>query len=192
MGFFDAPQLALASGKSVFYAELFRLDYRSSGTDGLYWDGFGDLDAYGFLWTGAGNVVSRGEIPFGVDDEAGQLVLTMSGVDAAVVSKVRAEEEEIYNQPITIWGQFFDEALQLSGGRFLLFQGTMDVPTYNVSPDGMRSIIIPCEGEWTDRNTAAFSMFSDRDQQARFPGDKGLEYAYRYTQGVRRRWPQFS
>lgn len=191
MGFFDAPQLALAGGRSVFYAELYQLEFASSGSEGFYWDGFGDLDAYDVTWNSAGTVVSRSEIPFGVDDEAGQLVLTMSGVDAGVIAKVRSEESEIAGRSITIWGQFFDEALQLSASRLFLYGGTMDVPTYGVTADGQRSVTIPCEGEWSDRNTAAFAMFSDRDQNGRFPSDRGLEYVYRYTQGVRRRWPQY-
>lgn len=190
MGFFSGTQLILASGKSVFYGELYQLGFLSG--DGFYWDGFGNLDAYHEIWTGAGTLVARGEIPFSTDDEAGQLVLTMSGVDSTVMAKVRAEEGEIYNQPIYIWGQFFDESLQLSDDRFLLFQGTMDVPTYTVNPSGARAVTIPCEGEWTDRNDARNSLFSDADQNARFPGDRGLEYVYRYTQGVKRRWPDYS
>lgn len=189
MGFFDAAQLALASARSVFYAELYQLDFASGSR--FYWDAVGNLEAYGEIWAGAASVVARSEVPFGVDDEAGQMVLTMSGVDADLMAMVRAEESEFSGRPITLWAQFFDEALQLSGARRFLFAGTMDVPTYAVSAEGSRSVTIPCEGEWTDRNSARQSMFSHEDQQARYPGDLGLEYAYRITQGVKRVWPQF-
>jgi len=189
MGFFDAPQLALAQGLSVFYGELIEVGF-TSGT-AYYWDGFGDLAAYGHTYLGQANVVARSEIPFGVDDEAGQLTLTMSGVDEAIVAKVRASEAEFYNRPIAIWGQFFDEALALSGARFHLFSGTMDVPTYGGVGPGSRSIVVPCEGEWADRNGAAFEFFTNGSQQARYPGDLGLEYVYRYTPGAKRLWPEF-
>lgn len=189
MGFFSAPQLALASGRSVFYGELYRVGF----TSGIkyYWDGFGDLEEDGDTYIGAANLVARSEIPIGVDDENGQLMLTLSGVDPDIVAAVRAVEAEIYNRPITIWGQFFNEALQLSGDKFFLFGGTMDVPTYSGEGTASRTISIPCEGEWGDRLGAALSSFSDADQQRRFPGDKGLEYVYRYNTGVRRRWPVF-
>jgi hypothetical protein len=189
MGFFSGPQLALASGRSVIYDELYKLDFTSGA--GYYWTGFGNVVIDGFTWLGAGNLVSRSEIPFGIDDEAGDLTLTLSGVDATVLNMVRAEEAEIYGRDITIWGQFFDEALQPSGSKWQIFRGIMDVPTYGVGSFGERAITIPCEGEWTDRNTARNSLFSDMDQKRRYPGDLGLEYVYRYTLGVKRVWPTF-
>lgn len=190
MGFFSAPQAALAAGRSVFLGELYEVGFTSG--DAFYWDGFGDLDAYSETWLGRANVVSRSEIPFGIDDEAGLLTLTLSGVDEDIVSKVRAAEAEFYGRPITLRGQFFDEALQISGDRFHLFTGTMDVPTYGGQGPGNRSIVVPCEGEWADRNGAAFEFFSNGSQLARYPGDLGLEYVYRYNASVRRIWPVFS
>lgn len=189
MSFFNSTQRTLSAGLSVFFGELYKVEFTSDTA--YYWDAFGPLDAYSQSWDGAANVVSRSEIPLGIDDDAGQLTLTMSGVDADIVAAVRAAEPEIYGRPLTIWGQFFDEDMQLSDSRFFLFGGTMDVPTYAGTAPTSRSIVIPCEGEWADRNGAAFSFFSDVDQKARYPGDKGLEYVYRYTQGVKRRWPKF-
>lgn len=193
MGFFTAPQLALASGRSVIYDELYRLEFATGGA-GLYWTGFGSIVVDSDTYLGAGNLVERSEIPFGIDDDAGDLTLTLSGVDATILTKLRAEEPEIYGRPISIWGQLFDEALQPSAGKWLLFDGTMDVPTYGVSSFGERAITIPCEGEWTDRNDARNSLFSDKDQKARFPTptpDRGLEYVYQITRGLKLRWPQF-
>lgn len=195
MAFFDATQLALAKGLSVFYGELYDI-YLKSGIELHYWDGFGDLVIAGDLiwdapYTGAANVVARDDIPMGIDDDAGQLNLTMSGVDADVVAAVRGTESDFYGAPIMIRGQFFDEDLQPSGDSFFLFRGTMDVPTYRAQGPTQRSITIPCEGEWVDRNRAAFSNFSDIDQKARFASDRGCEYVYRYTIGVRRHWPFF-
>ena len=189
MGFFDATQEALANGRSVLFGELYEVGFLS-GTVG-YWDGFGDFSAYGRTWIGRGQFVQRSEIPFGVDDEAGQITLTLSGVDADIVAKVRADESEFYQRPISIWGQFFGEDLQLSGTRFHLFTGTMDVPTYGGTGVGSRSVVIPCEGEWSDRNGASFEFFTNASQQARYPGDKGLEFVYRYNSGVKRDWPRF-
>lgn len=189
MGFFSAPQKLLAEGLSVFYGELFEVGFTSGVA--YFWDGFGDLSAYSHTWLGRANVVARSEIPFGIDDEAGQLTLTMSGVDDAIVAAVRAEEAEFYGRPITIWGQFFDEALQVSGSRFFLFGGTMDVPTYGGSGPGNRSVIVPCEGEWADRNGSALEFFSNSSQLTRYPDDIGLEYVYRYNAGVKRTWPVF-
>ena len=189
MGFFDVTQKPLSQGLSVFYGELFDVGFTSGAA--YYWDGFGDLVAYGHTYLGAANVVARSEIPFGIDDESGDMTLTMSGVDATILNMVRAEESEFYGRPVTIWGQFFDEALQPSGTRFHIFTGVMDVPTYSGTGTDSRAVSVPCEGEWTDRNTARNSLFSDMDQKRRFPGDRGLEYVYRYTPGVKQKWPQF-
>src|SRR5678815_141053 len=101
MGFFDTTQKALSQGLSVFYGELYDVGFTSGAA--YYWDGFGPLVAYGHTYLGAANLVARGEIPFGVDDEAGDLTLTMSGVDPTIMGMVRASEAEIYGRPLTIW-----------------------------------------------------------------------------------------
>ena len=188
MGYFDSAQNALASGLSVFFGELYEVTF--GGSVHYYWDGFGNLVAYGNTYLGQGQLVARSEIPFGIDDEAGVLTLTMSGVDDTLVAGVRVNESEFFGKPIALWGQFFNEALQLEGGRFMLFQGTMDVPTYG-GQAGKRSISIPCEGEWADRNGSRFEFFSQGSQLARFPGDLGLEYVHKYNPGVVRAWPVF-
>ena len=189
MAFFDAAQKALANGLSVFYGELYDVGF----TSGIarYWDGFGSLVAYTSTYLGAAQVVQRSDIPIGVNDEQGSLSLTFSGVDPALVTKVRASTAEFYGRPITIWGQFFDDKLQLSGNRFQLFRGTMDVPTYGSTGPHSRQIVISCEGEWSDRNGAELVYFSDAAQKKLFAGDRGLEYVYRYSPGVKRRWPIF-
>lgn len=185
MGFFDVTQKALSEGHSVFYGELYKLDFTSGA--GYYWDGFGPLSAYSQTWTGVPGIVSRSEIPFGVDDEAGKLMLTLPGVDDAVIEKIIEETPEIFGRDITLWGQFFDEALALSGTRFQLFHGTMDVPSYTVRP-GENTVEIPCEGEWSDRGTSPWSFFSDRDQQARFAGDEGLAFMATLN-NIKVQWP---
>jgi hypothetical protein len=52
-------------------------------------------------------------------------------------------------------------------------------------------VVIPVEGEWADRNGAKFEFFSHGSQLARYPGDLGLEYVYRYNAAVKRTWPVF-
>jgi hypothetical protein len=189
MAFFDSTQLALADGLSVIFGELYEVHF-TSGTR-FYWDGFGPLVAYSHTWLGSGQVVQRSEIQFGVNDDAGALTLTLSGVDDEIMNRVRNSETEFYQRPIIIWGQFFDEAIQIQGDRFQLFSGKMDVPTYGGTGPGQRSVSISCESEWADRNGSKFEFFSSRSQTKRYPGDLGLEYVYRYNAGVRRRWPQF-
>ena len=189
MAFFDSTQLALANGLSVIFGELYEVHF-SSGTR-YYWDGFGPLVAYSQTWLGSGQMVQRSEIPFGVNDDAGSVTLTLSGVDDTIVQSVRESETEFYGRPIIIWGQFFDEALQIQGNRFQLFSGTMDVPTYGGTGPSERSVTITCESEWADRNGSKFEFFSHRSQTKRFAGDLGLEYVYRYSPGVRRSWPHY-
>lgn len=185
MGFFSTTQKALAAGRTVFYGELYRLSFTSGARH--YWDGFGSLSAYSQTWAGVPGIVARSEIPFGIDDEAGKLTLTLPGIDDEILAKVASEEAEIFGREITIWGQFFGESLGLSDTRFQLFVGKMDVPTYVRRP-GENTVEIPCEGEWADRGNAPFSFFSDRDQQARFAGDRGLEFIVTMN-NIKLPWP---
>lgn len=189
MGWLNATQKALAEGRSAFYAQLVHLAFDvGDGGDRYFWTGFGPLVVDGETWLGGAQLVEIGDIPFGEDDTAGGGSITLSGVDDDIVSAVVEESNTVRGRPIFIYGQFFGENLQPSDSKFLLCNGVMDLVRVRGS-SGLRQIELAYDSVWDARNNGEHVAFSDRDQQARFAGDKGLERVILYKTGVRRVWP---
>jgi hypothetical protein len=68
----------------------------------------------------------------------------------------------------------------------------MDVIGFSIQGPGAASVSLSSESEWTGLNTAAYQDWSNADQQALFPGDRGLEYVGDLVYGQRIDWPDFS
>lgn len=195
MGWLSETQQALADGRSVFFAHLVHLSFDTVGDvggDRYFWTGFGQLAYDGRAWLGGGQLVEIGDIPYGEDDTAGSGSVTLSGVDDDIVAAVVAEASLVRGRPIKIYGLFFGENLQPSDSKFLLLDGLMDLVRVRGSGLGLWQIELLYESVWTARNNGEHVAFSDSDQQARFPGDKGLERVVLYKTGVRRTWPLIS
>lgn len=187
MGFFTVTQKALAAGRTVFFARLVRLQF-DSATSRL-WDGFGPLTVDGDTYDGAGELGSVGEIPFGLNDQAGNVQFALSGVDDEIVALAQTEMP-VRGTPVTVWGQFLSEALQPTDSKFVLFEGELDVLSFSGRGPSERRIQATAEGIWTGRRGAAFALYSDRDQKARFPGDRGCAFLPS-LKNKRVTWPKF-
>lgn len=173
MSHLNSTQRALASGQAVIFARLVDLEL---DPDPLYlWEGLGPIAISGHTYLGAGTLMSIAPIGYSQHGGADKIELGLSGVDSDVVALAR-DAGPLSGIRCTIWGQLFTEALNPSGGRFWLGGGTTDIPRYSASGATRRQVTISVEGDFTERNRAAFASMSDRDQQARFAGDMGLEF----------------
>lgn len=176
MSFFGATRAALAAGQHVVCPRFVEFEF-ASGTERV-WEGTGLIFADGATWKGAGEIGSIGDAVFGVGDQAGNITYRLSGVAPAVAAAAQAEfATEVRGRDVTLYGRFLNATtLQPLDTRFTLRQDIMDSISYSASGPGLRSITLTAETIWTNRNAAAFAYYTDRDQQARFPGDVGLEF----------------
>lgn len=187
MGFFSEAQAVLARDETVFIARLARLDLVEGEV--RLWDGFGPAVFGGETWDGAGGFGSVGEIPVGINDTAVSVTMQVSGVEPDFIA-LAINSESVKGRTATFYAQFLDESLQALGDPFPLPEFVMDVPSYSGSGPTQRTMTVPAESIWTGRNGARFAFFSDRDQQARFPGDRGLVF----MSGLKNKkviWPDF-
>lgn len=174
MADFSALQKAAMAGRVVHLVNLVEFDF----AEGIrrVWNGTGYLDLDGFEWLGTGELGSISSISFGENDDAEKVTFALSGVDPEFVTLARSGDS-VRGRDVTIYGLFLDvETMQPLGSKWVVRQLIMDTIGYGAKGPSERSISLTAETIWTTRNLAAFAYWSDRDQQARFPGDLGCQF----------------
>lgn len=175
----DFPALIAAqnSGLSVRVAPLLRFDFLSGA--GRYWPGFGRLRTNDDQeWTGAQGTASIGEIALPLGGQAPEQTFTLSGVDAGFVAKARADQSEYINRMCWIFLQWFGDDWQPLDLPFAIWSGRMAGLSHARQSDDSgftQTITLKAESLFASRKRPPHGRYTDRDQQARYPGDKGCE-----------------
>ncbi|MFY9292685.1 MAG: hypothetical protein WAP03_18625 [Methylorubrum rhodinum] len=177
MPFLSEAQAAVIDSLSVRLAVLCEFDF--VGEIGRYWLGFGPLrSADGRLWQGTGNLAKIDGLDVPVGTSAPKATFTLSGVDARAAALVRMKGAAVLGRDVRVLVQLYrdvDGGLETVEAPFEAWSGEMDLPRYDVLGEGKYAITVSAEGPWTARNKPPFGFYTDTDQQARFPGDRGLE-----------------
>lgn len=183
MGFFPETIAASLAGAKVQAAPLVRFDFTSETM--RLWAGNGVLKTNdGALWSGIGSLGSMSGIEQAVNGEAPQATFTLSGIDATIMRLARDEfEEEVFGRLVYVLIQFFgvDDPGDPDNQRPLdnpypIWSGRCLTPTFTLSQAGERSVDISAESLFSLRSRPQYAMYTDADQQRRFPGDKGFEF----------------
>jgi hypothetical protein len=172
------------------------MDFRD--TPRRWWPGFGDLVAGGFTWQGTGEFLSLSGLdqPFGT--VAPKVTFQLSGIDPTLVTLARQAADRVKDRRVTVFIQFFDVSPDNAGVQpwatldapYVVWSGIMDQMTYVAEGPSQRAISLTAESLWTKRRRPAYGLYTDRDQNARFPGDRGLEQVVDLvTKTIR--WPSF-
>lgn len=174
MAFTEAIALAL-KGAALQADLLVHMDFRDSPI--RFWTGWGMLEAAGHTWKGLGQLVSIEGLQQATGTVAPETTFTLSGVDPDIVALTAAASDRAVGRRVRVWMQIFS----VDGGDtpvdepFVIWTGTMDRPRFTAEGSGLRQVSITANNLMTRRNSPPHGMYTDRDQQARYPGDKGLE-----------------
>lgn len=169
----------LLEGRTVRVAHLVEFGFCTQVR--RLWNGSYTLTTGGHEWFG---IRKLGSID-GLDDEgvlqASQLKFTVSGVDARFLSLAIAEDRSEYiGRMVFVFMQFFDEDWQKLDGPQARAAGIIDGLQVTRSPikDGgwQRTVTITAENIFYGRGLPPAGYFTNRDQQIRHPGDRGLEF----------------
>ncbi|GLK86693.1 hypothetical protein [Ancylobacter defluvii] len=158
-------------------ARLYRFDWIPGPS--RYWSGFGPIRTNdGQQWKGTGGVINASPITAVVNDSAPEQTFSLSGVTQEFIDQVKGETANWRGRFAFILLQPFDEFAQPKGLPRPIWWGVMS--TFTVAEDrseGMRTKSITLQGEsvLVNRFSPRQSYWTDRDQQARFPGDKACE-----------------
>jgi hypothetical protein len=174
--FLSGTQDALASGLTVNLVYLVIFEFDNGAQQIAMWTGEGNLVYGGKTYFGVGDKVSVDGMTFGENDEAAKITFTISLVDPAMIA-LALNPAIIEGYPATLYGLFLDANLQPTDAAFALkSQMVMHAPSFLAQGPSSRQVSMQCETIWTYRNRAKNANYSSTDQQARFPGDLGLEF----------------
>lgn len=201
MGFFPSTIAAKLAGRTVAASLLVHMDFRV--TPRRWWTGFGDLEVGGHTWQGIGNFVQIDGLEQPIGTVAPKTTFQLSGVDAEIVTLARNASDRVKDRRCAAYIQIFDitpddvgvEPWTPLDAPYAIWSGMMDQMSY--SADGgaagrppTRSITLTAESLWTNRRRPVYGLYTDRDQNARFAGDRGLEQAVSLVQKTIH-WPVF-
>jgi hypothetical protein len=183
MSLFPETIAAALAGAKVESANLVRFDFASKSM--RLWRGNGLLKTRdGAEWRGLGQLGSVTGVEQAVNGEAPEATFNLSGIDAEIQRLARDEfKAEVLGRRVVIFVQFFgvpddaDPDNQRPLDRpFALWSGRCVTPTFTIEQKGERAIGITAESLFSLRSRPQYAMYTDRDQDHRFPGDKGFEF----------------
>lgn len=165
-----APQLAAVQAKQVYACVFVQLDYASvlrvsnlpfpMTWGGATWTGLGDLGSVEPIYETATNEVKGAS-------------MTLSGVPNELIATTLAEDYQ--GKRCQIWYALLDESQAIIGSPVRIFFGRIDTMVIESGEDS--SVIkLTAEPPNVDWQRPRGGRFNHEDQQARYPGDRGLEY----------------
>mgnify|MGYP006051513983 CR=1 FL=1 len=179
------PDDVLRSGQ-IGQAALVWMDF--AGGAKRWWTGFGDLDAGGHRWQGVGDLISISPISTAYDLSAEPMTFTLACTPELLALAINAKAR-VRDRPVTVSLQLFDmDTKQVLGSPFVMFSGTMQRMPWKASGPTERTLTLEAEGLFFRRNAPPRGRWTDADQKARYPGDRGFERMPIYANGYESRW----
>ena len=186
MPLFPETVAAAAAKRDVGASLLVWMDFK--GAPRRWWAGFGTLRAGGYEWLGLGTLISIDGIEWQGGTAATEATFTLSGVDAEIVALTREGTENVVDRRVIVYLQFFHTSATRSGPGeqvhsnldqpLAIWAGKMAQPQFSGDLTS-KTIVVPANNLWADRNKPAYGLYTDRSQKGRFPGDRGLEQVAR-------------
>lgn len=137
------------------------------------WSGLGELSWDGKIWAGLGTLLS-----FGALEESDAVVATGTMISLSAVPPDMvgiAIDEARQGKPGRVWLGLLDAEHQVIADPVKAFVGRLDVPEITDNAESC-TVTISYESRLIDLNTARSWRYTDRSQQALFPGDPGFEH----------------
>lgn len=176
MNFSNAAKVQMAGG-TVRASLLVELQFLSGNA--WLWEGGGQIKTLdGRTWQGTGGLGSVEGVSQSVNGVAPEVRFVLSGVDAEFALKAKGESEEYLYRPALVYIQFFDEAWQCLDNPYALMflrMTGLDVRFESADQGRVYEVGVTAETPFAVRRRPPFGYLTDRDQQLRHPGDRGLE-----------------
>lgn len=155
-----------------------------------FWTGTGTRNFGGHDWQGIGNIVEISEISRLQNGQADPFQVSFVASDDVIRLALIEFAAEALDRPLTLFLQFLNfEADSPLGSPWQIRDGVMRGASLTVDPQS-QTLVIKCDTLSSRRNRPSFGMLTDRDQKARFPEDRGLEFIHSLD-GKEITWPVF-
>ena len=155
---------------------LVKLEFE--GGDVCLWTGLGTLSYGGDTYTGAGDLGFIGPIDEDTDLTRNTLEVGLRGIPNDIIAI--AFNQQYQGRPATVYLGYLDPDTGRLVGPPAAFTGMMDYPTITLGSECQVRIAVEDEFAVLDRPKAR--RYNGGDQQARHPGDRGLEFVEQATE----------
>lgn len=146
-----------------------------------------DIEARGATWTGGGRLVSIEPLVETDGLAATGAEIVLSGIDESAVAAVLREHYQ--DRPMTIYVGAIDEGWDVVADPVRVFRGYADNATVTVADD-QAHVRITAESRMARWGVPNGSVYSDAEQQRRWPGDKFFEFTSQAAEKVHTvAWP---
>lgn len=188
MSFFPETVARHLAGGKVEAANLVLFDFTT--TPMRVWQGGGQLTTNdGHQWLSVGSLGGMTGIEQAVNGQAPEATFTLSGIDELILGLAIDEfDSEVRGRRVSVMLQFFgvDDPGDPGNQRcidlpFPVWSGRMLRPTFQIDPGDAQtaatmSLSVSAESIFSLRSRPRWATYTDRDQQARFDGDKGFQF----------------
>lgn len=138
------------------------------------WSGLGQLTWDGHIWYGAGSLGKVSTIEETTELKATGAQFQLSGIPVDLIAKVSTTP--IQGNRVRLYLGFMqDDFLDLIADPILIFDGRMDTVEI-IDGRETATVTLTAENRLRDLERVRTRRYTDADQQARYPGDRGLEY----------------
>lgn len=179
------PDDTLRTGR-IGQAALVFMDFRDGPK--RWWTGFGDLEAGGYTWQGVGDLIDMTPIDTAYDLSAQPMTFTLA-CTPELLALALSYESRVRDRAVTVSTQLFAVEAQASftpgggqilrgqplGPAFVMYSGTLQKMPWKASGPSQRTLRLEAEGLFFRRNAPPRGRWTDADQKARYPGDRGFE-----------------
>lgn len=160
------------------------------------WQGYRPIRIGGIRWEPVGPNATVQQVEDAVSDNVPSITLSVSGVDASLLSLALSETDEIRLRLAYIFDQYFDENWQPTGSMASYAVIRMDTLkiTNTANQDGSRDQVIAITGEHflTNGPCPPAGRYSSADQWTRMGNNSDLYFEYMaINQNRRQRWPTY-
>jgi len=146
-------------------------DYGSGIVRG--WTGIGDLVWGGSTYTGVGHFLNVSTIGETMDIRAEGVQFQLTGIPQSMLALVLGEHYQ--GRPAKCWIGCLDTSGQIIPDPVLVLDGRMDTVEIHEGAD-TGTITQHVESELIDLRRPRTTRYTDAEQKARYPGDRGLEF----------------
>lgn len=131
-----------------------------------------DIEIEGNTFTGSGSLGAISMITEGAEQKSYGLTITLSGIPSVKTDYLL--KQDVQGRIAKVWMGFLDENHRLIGKPIIIFVGRMDTQMLKVGKT--TDIEVAVESLFIDWQRAKVRRFTNEDQTAAFPDDKGFEF----------------
>ena len=108
--------------------------------------------------------------------QIGEVSVTLSGVNSAAIALLLSNP--YLDRTVKIWRGLFDTEFNVVGEPVLIFDGRISGASVADDPvEGKSTVNVTVSSQWVDFERRNGTKTNDAEQQFRYPGDKGMEFA---------------